>query len=101
MIKHVVCWKLYEEASGRSKMKNAELIRQRLLDLKNKIPKIRKIEAGINAPDASSDNYDVVLITEFESVEDLHFYRDHPDHRAFVEFIHPLRSHKVAVDFEF
>ena len=101
MIKHIVCWKLYDEASGRSKKENAEIIRQRLLDLKTKIPVIRKIEAGINAPAASSDNYDVVLITEFDSIDDLYFYRDHPDHQAFVRFIQPLRSHKVAVDFEF
>ena len=100
MIKHIVCWNLYENAAGKTKRENALEIKERLLDLKNKIPQIQSIEVGINSDKASPDNYDVVLITEFKNFEDLETYQKHPDHQSFVDFVTPLRSNKVAVDYE-
>lgn len=100
MIKHVVCWKLYENAEGKDKIQNAREITKRLLALKEKIPRIKSIEAGINSEKTQSDNYDVVLIARFNSFEDLDIYQKHPDHQDFVKFVTPLTSDKIAVDFE-
>ena len=100
MVKHIVCWKLYENAAGKTKKQNALKIKAKLLDLKNKIPQIQSIEVGINSDKAEPDNYDVVLISEFKNFEDLDIYQKHADHQAFVSFVTPLRSDKVAVDYE-
>lgn len=100
MIKHVVCWDLYEQAAGRDKATNASLIKAELLALKELIPEMRSVEVGINAESADTENYDVVLIAEFDSFEDLKRYSSHSEHLRFVKFISELRRHRVAVDYE-
>jgi len=100
MIKHIVCWQLYEQAEGRDKTTNCSLVKAELLALKELIPEMRSVEVGENLPQAGSDNYDVVLIAEFDNLEALRRYQDHPEHQRFKKFISPLRSKKVAVDFE-
>lgn len=100
MVKHVVCWDLYEQAGGRDKSTNASLIKAELLALKDLIPEIRNIEVGVNAESADPDNYDVVLIAEFDDFEQLKRYSEHPEHRRFVNFISGLRRQRVAVDYD-
>ena len=100
MIRHVVCWKLYDEAQGNSKRENSVVIKEQLLNLKNRIPQIQNIEVGINYEKADLKNYDIVLVADFESIEGLKAYQKHPAHKEFVQFIHPLRSDKIAVDYE-
>ena len=100
MVKHIVCWKLHEEAQGREKAENAQLIKNQLLKLKERIPQIQTLEVGINDEKANPQNFDVVLISEFGSFEELEIYQKHKDHQEFIRFIDPLRSDKVAVDYE-
>ena len=100
MVKHIVCWNLFENAKGKTKQQNALEIKKKLLDLKNRIPQIQSIEVGMNSDKANSDNYDVVLITDFKNFEDLEIYQKHPAHQEFVRFVAPLRKDKVAVDYE-
>ncbi len=99
MIKHIIMWKLYEEAEGFSKDENALRIREVLEELPEKIPQIIKLEVGINMFD-SSHAYDVVLYSEFASQEDLQIYQNHPAHVALKDFIKNLRSKRHAVDYE-
>ena len=100
MIKHVVCGQLDEQAEGRDKATNCSLVKAELLALKELIPEMRSVEVGENLSQAGSDNYDVVLIAEFDTLEDFQHYQAHPEHQRFKKFISPLRNEKVAVDFE-
>jgi len=99
MIKHIIMWKLYDEAEGFSKQENAIRIREVLEDLPNQIPEIYKLEVGLNIS-KSEIAYDIVLYTEFASRQDLHIYRIHPAHVALVDFIKNLRSERHVVDYE-
>lgn len=99
MVKHIVCWKLKEEALGNSKEKNAQLIKEKLEGLGGKIEGLIRIEAGINFLDSSS-NYDVVLYSELDSEESLDFYQNHPLHKEILPFIREVVSNRVAVDYE-
>ncbi len=99
MIKHVVCWKLYENPQGKDKESISSAIKAQLYKLKDEITEIQFMEVGVNAPEASIDNYDVVLIAEFKNFKDLETYQKHPAHVRFKEFIKPLRSNKIAVDY--
>ncbi len=99
MIKHIVMWKLYDQAEGFSKAENARRIQHRLEEMGERIKVIRSLEAGVNLT-AAPDAFDVVLYAEFDSREDLALYQDHPEHVAFKAFIHPLRSEKRVVDYE-
>ena len=99
MIKHIVIWRLFDFAEGNTKKENALKLKEMLLSLPSKIPQIKKMEVGINIDrtDAASD---VVLYSEFYSLEDLQAYQKHPEHQKVVEFLNKVRSEKRVVDYE-
>jgi Stress responsive A/B Barrel Domain len=100
MLKHILCLKLKDFAEGNPKSENAKLAKEKLLALKEKIKEIKYIEAGINDAKASPDNFDVVLITEFESFDDLDIYQKHPEHVKTADFMKKIRDARACVDFE-
>lgn len=65
MVKHVVAWKLKDEAEGNNKEKNAKIIKENLERLKDVIKEIKHIEVGINI-NTSNAAFDLVLYSEFE-----------------------------------
>ena len=52
MVKHVVFFRLLDEAEGHTKLENAQTIKAGLLNLLNLIPCLRSEEVGINIPNA-------------------------------------------------
>lgn len=101
MVRHIVLFKLADEAEGRSKAGNALIIKERLEELKNTIPVIRKIEVKINLSEASADNHDVILESEFDTLEDVRTYAVHPEHIKVGEFIAKVKTSRAAIDYEF
>lgn len=99
MIKHVVMWRLKEEALGRTKMENALLIKSDLEALKGQIEEILTIEVGINCVSADQA-FDLVLVSTFESLEALDRYQVHPLHKKVGELIGAVRTERVVVDYE-
>ena len=101
MIKHIVFFRLAENAEGKSKAENAEIIKAKLENLQNLIPEISKIEVGINVPNAPKTDFDIALYSEFESFEALDTYQEHPEHQQVAAFIGKVRTARAAVDYEF
>lgn len=100
MVKHIVFWKLKDEANGMSKLENATSIKQKLEDLNGKIEGCIKLEVGFDFLH-SAESADVVLYSEFENKEALDFYAIHPLHKAIMPFIAEARSERRVVDYEF
>ncbi|MFN3444410.1 MAG: Dabb family protein [Bacteroidia bacterium] len=100
MVKHIVFWKLKDEANGMSKAENAAAIKQKLEDLNGKIEGCIKLEVGFDFLH-SAESADVVLYSEFENKEALDFYANHPLHKAVMPFIAEARSERRVVDYEF
>ncbi|MEA4917611.1 Dabb family protein [Proteiniphilum sp.] len=100
MIKHLVFFKLAEEAEGNAKAENILLVKEKLEALKELIPVIKKIEVFPNHPQASVENYDILLDSEFDSLEDLKTYVVHPEHLKVGEFITKVRIGRAAIDYE-
>lgn len=98
MIKHIVFWKLKEEAHGNTKEVNGKLIKEKLEDLSGKIDGLLKIEVGIDI--LGNGNYDVALYSEVESRAFLDFYQKHPLHQAILPFVREAVSDRKAVDYE-
>ena len=92
MIKHVVMWKFRE---GTEKEMNEFLTGLR--GLYGVIPQIRSQEVGVNC---LAGNYDAVLISTFDSLEDLDTYKNDPRHLAVAGLCKEIRTDRVAVDFE-
>lgn len=97
MIKHIVMWKLKDEAHGNDKTENARLIKEKLENLNGKIEGLIKLEVGIDI--LGGGNYDVVLYSELHEIEDLDTYQNHPLHQAVLPFIREAVSSRVAVDY--
>ena len=98
MIKHIVMWRLKDAAHGNTKSANAGLIKEKLEALNGVIPGLVKMEVGIDfANDECSS--DVVLYSEFTSLEALNAYQQHPDHKAIKPFILEARNERREVDY--
>lgn len=99
MIKHVVMWKLKEQAEGKDKSENIELVKKSLLNLKPVINQINSIEIGanINPTDAA---FDLILISTHHDEEALSGYINHPAHKEVAVFIGKVIAERKVVDFE-
>lgn len=100
MIKHLVMFKLSEEAEGRSKAENARIIKEKLEALQGVIPEIRRMEVKINHEAASAENYDIILESEFDSLEELQRYAIHPEHLKVGGYVSKVRTARAAIDYE-
>jgi len=99
VIKHIVMWRLKEEARGNTRSANAELVKEKLEALEGRIPGLLRIEAGLDFSRTDS-SADVVLYSELESREALADYQVHPEHEAVKEFIGAVTAERWVVDYE-
>ena len=100
MVRHVVMFKFLPEADGRTKAENVAMTAERLRALPALIPEILHSEVHIGAAGAADANCDLLLVSDFESLDTLATYLVHPDHKAIGAFMRPLRESRAAVDFE-
>ncbi|MBP0599395.1 Dabb family protein [Herbaspirillum sp. LeCh32-8] len=99
MIKHIVMWKLKDQAEGNDKAANIAKMKALLDSCANVVPGILKFEAVVAQPGLEA-TYDVVLYSEFESRAALDAYQDHPDHVAIKPFIGAVREARQCMDYE-
>lgn len=99
MIKHIVMWKLKEETDGKSKKDNAKKMQELLEGLRGKIDGVKSIELGINLNNTTAA-YDVVLYSEFDSMEALDAYQVHPEHVKAAGFVKSITIDRAVVDYE-
>ena len=99
MIKHIVMWKLLEQAEGNSKVENARLAKVRLEALNGKVPGLLKLEVGMDFS-CSDSSFDLILYSEFEDRAALERYQQHPEHQAVFPFMKAIRSERAVVDYE-
>lgn len=103
MIRHVVMWKLKDEAEGATKEKNAEKMKLILEGLKINIDEIKNVEVGINISsddDETGSNFDVVLISDFESELDYNMYTRNDHHKKALKFINSVIDERHFVDYK-
>lgn len=99
MIKHIVMWKLYDQAEGHTAEENFAIARDGLIALTKTIPVIREIDIFRNAkPDEK--NMDMVLVSSFDSLEELSYYAGHPDHLKIGAFIGKIAFQRAAIDYQ-
>lgn len=98
MVKHIVFWKLHDQAEGQTKLENAKKIKEKLEGLVGVIPGLLSANVGINQ---NGGEYDAALIAEFSTFDDLHQYDTHPAHQKVREFVAKVRIARTAVDYEY
>lgn len=101
MVKHIVMFKFLPEAMGRTKKENLEIAKIMLLDLQGKIPTLLSSTVEINSEKANPDNYDLVLVADYNGWDELNEYIVHPLHKAVGEFMKDVRESRACVDYEY
>lgn len=99
MIKHIVMWNFADQAEGADKAANLATVQARLTALRGLVDGMRTLEVAIGTDDLEH-SYDLVLYSEFETVDALKAYATHPDHVAVAEFIGEVRTARAAFDYE-
>lgn len=99
MIKHIVMWKIKDNHKGKSKTELIRRLKRDLELLKEEIPEIRYIEVGVNRSDSPAA-CDVVLYSEFDSMDALEVYRVHPTHQKVARFVSEISLERHVVDYE-
>ena len=99
MIKHIVFWRLNESAHGNDKQSNAQILKEKLLAMQDKVKGLLKVEVGFDFSN-EKDSCDVVLYSEFENRESLHEYQIHPDHEDIKKWLSEVRYERRVVDYE-
>ncbi|MFM0060382.1 Dabb family protein [Paraburkholderia phytofirmans] len=100
MIRHIVMWKLKENAVGASRSENVQKLKERLEECRDIVPGMLKLEVGVAATDLES-TYDLVLVCDFVDRAAMSAYLSHPAHEALKSFTAPLRESRQCVDYEF
>ena len=100
MIRHIVMFKLKEFESAAEKQASMQAIKAGLEGLSSKISVLKSIRVDFNCN--PEESWDVILTTEFESLQDLNAYATHPEHVAVgKQFIGPVKADRACVDYEF
>lgn len=96
MIKHVFLWRV---APGVDKGSIFTV----LDELPGKISEIRSWSLGphIGEPGDSGQPWDGALVCDFDSMDDLSAYAEHPFHQDVVQRLLPLFADRAVVDFAF
>ena len=95
MIKHVVMWKFKEENKAENLIKAKEM----LLALPALIGELKKMEVHFDITH-SDMSMDMMLDTEFLTVEDMNAYAVHPEHLKVSAFVRSVVESRVVLDCE-
>ena len=101
MIKHIVMFKLKEEANGKSAKENLAGALELLKNFQEEIPSLVHFEAKTNHPEAPESNYELALVCDFNDIQGLNEYQVHPVHKYFGAYITPVRESRACIDYEY
>ena len=95
MIKHIVFLQLEDNSDEHKKY-----VQEQLMSMKGKIEVLKHIEVGINFS-SEERAYDLALITDFETKEDLQSYAVNPLHVEIIKYLKSKNTVTKIVDYEY
>lgn len=98
MVKHIVLFKLKDDASADAKLAAMHAFKDAIEALPAEIPFIRKIEVGLNINPA--ETWSIALYSEFDTLDDVRQYAVHPDHVAAGKLLAEVKESRACVDYE-
>ncbi|MDQ3943729.1 MAG: Dabb family protein [Actinomycetota bacterium] len=96
MFRHVVMVSFTEEVTEDQK----QALRDGLATMPEQIPEVRAYRFGDDAG-LNDDNYDFVVVADFEDRDGFLTYRDHPAHQKLVvDLLRPIVARRASVQHE-
>ena len=93
MVQHIVMWKFRPEAQS-----EADEFLSKLAALEGEIECIRSMHVRRSA--VENAQFDAVLVSEFDSLEDVRRYRDDPRHLVVAALCKSIRTERCSIDIE-
>lgn len=99
MVKHIVLFQFKAELSEATKKEARERFKNKIMALPAQLSIIREIEVGFNLN--PNEQWDICLNSSFDSLEDVAFYSNYPDHQAAAKELKAYLSGRSCVDYQF
>ena len=99
MIRHTIMWRFTDNFEGMNKDQIMDKVTDLFRELKTKIPEIKfmSVERDVLRSERS---FDMIYITEFDSLEALEVYRVHPEHVKVASLVRKVTESRVVLDCE-
>ena len=98
MLRHIVMWRLLDDAQGADKVTNMVKAKALLMSCKQVVPGIRSFEVARATPGMECTN-DLVLNMLVDDAQVLAAYQNHPDHLAIKPFMKAVVKERQCMDF--
>lgn len=99
MVKHIVLFKLKEDLLSEEKKQIFERFKSAIESLPQQISCICNIRVSANCN--PSEDWDIVLESEFKSLDDVCTYATHPAHLAAGAILKDVKLGRACVDYEY
>ena len=99
MVRHIVLFQLKKTVSESDRLTVMNQFKEAIEALPKDIDVIRKIEVRFNMNPA--EVFDIALVSEFDTLEDVNFYAKHPLHVAAGKLLAEVKENRACVDYEF
>ncbi|MCB2194810.1 MAG: Dabb family protein [Bacteroidetes bacterium] len=100
MIRHIIMFKFKNVKNDEDRLQKTNKIKSFFLPLRNIINVVESYEVAINER-KTEFSYDVALISEFNTWNDLETYINHPEHKKAIDNCKDIEKEKAVIDYEF
>ena len=100
MIRHIIMFKFTEVKNDSERLENTERMNLAFSPLPNKINAIKSYEL-VNNMKKTEFSYDLAIISEYNTWEDLKTYLNHPEHQKAISLCKDIKKEKAVIDYEF
>jgi hypothetical protein len=93
-------FKFFDVKNDSERLSKAEKMKSTFSPIKSLIKVVKSYDIKINMKQTYF-SYDLVIISEFDSWEDLDAYINHPEHLNAIEICGYINKEKAVIDYEF
>jgi hypothetical protein len=93
-------FKFKDVKNEEDRLQKTNKIKSTFMPLRNIINIVESYEVAINSR-KTDFSYDVALISEFNTWNDLETYINHPEHIKAIEICKDIKKEKAVIDYEF
>ena len=98
MLKHIVMWRFADEACGKTKQQNMDIVSEGLMSLLGVVPSLRAAEVGQDVLH-SDMSFDMCLTCLFDDFDGMLAYKVHPEHVKVADYIAKVKTERVVIDY--
>lgn len=96
MVKHILFWQFSDAVNDENRREVLEMLSASVKNLEGKIPGLISCEIGENVVGTDCD---FVFFAEFEALDDIKVFQNHPLHIKHKELAAPYVQNRLAADY--